>query len=149
MWTGKERPSLPLRQGLQIPVSTGLSQQLHLASCQKEGQRRRPPKSGKAPVKESHLRAVKMDRQLHGRNKMTTMGSGRGQAGLLVMNYCLKVLRVPGGVSKMPRRKGGGDRERKKPSSWVEATDTRIPGEGWAGGSQGTEVLERRAARCK
>lgn len=40
-----------------------------------------------------------------------TMESGRGQAGLLVMNYCLKVVRIPGGVSKMPLRKGGGDRE--------------------------------------
>lgn len=45
---------------------------------------------------------------------MMTMESGRGQAGLLVMNYCLKVVRIPGGVSKMPLRKGGGDRERRK-----------------------------------
>lgn len=60
-----------------------------------------------------------------------------------------KGVKSPGGVSKMPRRKGGSDRERRKPSSWVKATDTRIPGEGWAGGSRGTQVLERRAAGCK
>lgn len=60
-----------------------------------------------------------------------------------------KGVKSPGGVSKMPRRKEGGDGERRKPSSWVKATDTRIPGEGWVGGSLETEVLERRAAGCK
>lgn len=77
-----------------------------------------------------------------------TMGSGRRKAGLLVMNYCIKVLESQRCEQNAPR-KGGGDRERRKPSSWVKATDTRIPGEGWIGGSQGTEVLERRAAGCK
>ena len=40
LWLGEDTPRSFLRQGPQIPDSTGLSRQLHLASCQEEGPRR-------------------------------------------------------------------------------------------------------------
>lgn len=56
-WGGDARSFL--RQGPQIPDSTGLSRQLHLASCQEEGPRRRAPESGKAPGGGSRVTAGK------------------------------------------------------------------------------------------
>lgn len=58
LWLGEETPRSFLRQGPQIPDSTGLSRQLHLASCQEEGPRRAPG-SGKAPGGGSRVTAGK------------------------------------------------------------------------------------------
>lgn len=55
---GEGMPQPSLRQGRQILDSTGLSQQLHLASCQEEGPRR-APESRKAPVGGGRLTAGK------------------------------------------------------------------------------------------
>lgn len=41
-----------------------------------------------------------------------------------------KGVKSPGGVSKMPRRKEGGDGERRKPSSWVKGDRHQDP---WGG----------------
>lgn len=49
----------------------------------------------------------------------------------------------------MPGREGGGGGDGRKPSSWGEMSESRSPGEGWAGEPQGERSTRKVSARVK
>lgn len=94
---GRRLPVL-LRQGLQIPDFAGLSQQLHLASCQEEGPRRRAPESGKAPAGGSRLTAGSQE-SIAG-NKMKLGERGEESRGHELLHKEITGFESAGGVHK-------------------------------------------------